>query len=120
MNIKNPKINYMAAIDILNRKPLTPTQIIEFIANEYEYTSDILINSGRTRAIAQVRSVCYVMLRQLTNLTLVEVAKLFKKDHTTVLHGIKTHYNDLQTNELYRQKYEEVTFLIQLQNPKIC
>lgn len=120
MSNKKAKIHYMAAIDIINRKPLTPTEIVDFVAKEYDYTVDMLVNSGRIRAMAQVRSVCYVILRDLTTLTLKEVAKIFKKDHTTVIHGIKSHYNDFQTNEIYRQKFEEVSFLVKLKTPKIC
>ena len=47
------------------------------------------------------------LCRELTNISQVNIGKLLgKKDHTTVIHGVKKIENDIAVNEDLRNKIE--------------
>ena len=46
-------------------------------------------SKSRTRDLAHPRQAAMLWLRNNTNLSLPEIGRLFDRDHTTVLHGIR-------------------------------
>lgn len=53
-------------------------------------SKDDLLSARRTPRIAQSRQLAMYMARELTPLSLTEIARGFDRDHTTVLHAIRT------------------------------
>ena len=54
-----------------------------------ENTGIDIDNPVRKRAFVEARAIYYKLLREYTSLSLSEIGKYVKKDHTTVIHGIK-------------------------------
>jgi chromosomal replication initiator protein len=74
----------------VNAEPdhLTPERIVAAVAERFSVKSEALCGKRRTRNVALPRQVAMYLMRQLTDLSLVEVGRLFGgRDHTTVLYA---------------------------------
>jgi chromosomal replication initiator protein len=66
----------------------TPERILNTVAVDFGIKADALIGRRRTQSIVQPRQVAMYLLRQLTELSLVEIGMLFGgRDHTTVMYA---------------------------------
>ena len=111
------RINYYTMPGLI-KKPVQAKYIIQFVADALGYNYKDVLVSGRQRKFSMARNMCYTLIRQNTVLTLTETARIFKKDHTTVIHGLRVHENDMRTDELYAETFNEIEFLLKLQTPK--
>jgi len=76
--------------DYVNPEPehMTPERILTAVAERFGVKSDAVIGQRRTRAVVLPRQVAMYLTRQLTELSLVEIGRLFgNRDHTTVLYA---------------------------------
>jgi chromosomal replication initiation ATPase DnaA len=88
MTIKTPQQLEEGLTFYLEQQPLG---IIEQIADYYQIDKKDLIDS-KTRQkeyIANARQVCQYIIRKKTNLTLKQIAYIFDRKHTTIIHAIK-------------------------------
>jgi len=66
----------------------TPERILTTVAERYSVRVDALCGKRRTRNIVLPRQVAMYLARQLTDLSLVEIGRMFGgRDHTTVLYA---------------------------------
>ena len=71
--------------------------------------SEQLVKPNRTRHIAHQRYFIMWFLRRNTEMTLSQIGNLFKKDHSTVIHGIHYHDESIEINdEVYSMNVESV------------
>jgi len=76
--------------DYVNPEPehMTPERILTAVAERFGVKSDAIIGQRRTRAVVLPRQVAMYLTRQLTELSLVEIGRLFgNRDHSTVLYA---------------------------------
>jgi chromosomal replication initiator protein len=67
---------------------LTPDRVVALVCERYAIRSEAMIGRRRTRSVAMPRQVAMYLLRQLTDLSLVEIGRMFGgRDHTTVLYA---------------------------------
>ncbi len=67
---------------------LTPERILAVVAERFNVRIDAMCGSRRTRSVALPRQVAMYLLRQLTELSLVEIGRIFGgRDHTTVIYA---------------------------------
>jgi len=67
---------------------LTPERIIAVVCERFGVRSEAMCGERRTKTIAMPRQVAMYLMRQLTDLSLAEIGRLFGgRDHTTVLHA---------------------------------
>ncbi len=74
----------------VNAEPdeLTPERILTTVAEQFGVKMEAVLGKRRTRSIVLPRQVAMYLLRQLTDLSLVEIGRMFGgKDHTTVLYA---------------------------------
>ena len=85
--------------DIINpnvKNVITIDSIIDVVANHYELSVDQLCSANRSNNVAYPRQVVMYLSKQLTTASYKEIAsKLGKKDHSTVIHGIRKIQEDL-------------------------
>ena len=67
----------------------TPGLIISEVAKFHNLDPDVLKSPARHKGVADARQLAMYLIRKLTNLSLPDIGKEFKRDHATVLHGIK-------------------------------
>ena len=76
--------------DYVNPEPehTTPERIVGAVAEKFGIKSEALCGQRRTRAVVLPRQVAMYLTRQLTELSLVEIGRLFgNRDHSTVIHA---------------------------------
>ena len=85
--------------DIINpnvKNVITIDSIIDVVASHYELSIDQICSANRSSNVAYPRQIAMYLCKQLTPASLKEIAaKLGKKDHSTILHGIKKIEEDL-------------------------
>lgn len=62
----------------------------------------------RKQSIADVRDMVILLLRKHTKWTLEDIGAFVKRDHTTVHHNIRTAYDNLQMDRLFKEKYKQI------------
>ena len=82
-------IRYLTPGPIISRTP-DPATIIGHVANHFDVTEAGLKSHQRSRRIAYPRFVAYWLYSELTGHTLPQIGKIFDRDHTTIMHGIRT------------------------------
>ncbi len=84
-------------------KEITPKLIINVVAEHFGINTDDITSKKRNAEFAQPRQIVMYLCRELTETTLQNIAKILcKKDHTTVIHGIKKIEEEIKTNEELR------------------
>lgn len=80
-----------------SREPEAPSvaAIQDAVCATFGITRTELLSSSRTPRIAKARHMAMYVSRQLTGLSLAEIAREFNRDHSTVLHAIRRIDNDL-------------------------
>lgn len=67
---------------------LTPERILAAVAERFGVRSEAMCGQRRTRTVALPRQVAMYLTRQLTELSLVEIGRMFgDRDHTTVMYA---------------------------------
>lgn len=88
---------------------ISPTDIINETAEYFKLSVDDLYGSSRSQAVATARHIAMYLCRELTNLALPKIGKLFgNRDHTTVMYANK------KITELMKERrsiYNQVTEL---------
>ena len=88
-------------------KEITPTLIINVVAEHFGVKPEDITSKKRNSEFVQPRQVVMYLCRDLTDTSLINVGKILgKKDHTTVMHGVKKIEAELQTNEELRNKID--------------
>lgn len=81
-----------APVDTL---PAIPTrdadalEVLRCVARSFLVSLDQLISKDRHRSIAEARQVAYWLLRTRTRMSLPEIGRLLRKDHSTVMIGVR-------------------------------
>jgi chromosomal replication initiator protein len=72
--------------------PGTPTveSIQETVCSIFEISRDELLSPSRTARVTQARQLSMYLARDLTTLSLAQIARAFGRDHSTVLHAVRT------------------------------
>ncbi len=88
-------------------REITPSFIIEVVAEHFGVNPEDIASKKRTAELVQPRQVVMYFCRELTSNSLQNIAKAIgKKDHTTVLHGIKTITKEMESNEELKNKVD--------------
>jgi len=83
-------------------------KIIDVICSYYQLSETALFTRRRYRRIVFPRQVCHVMLKKYTHLNVVEVAKMFKMDHTSIINSWKVVRNLCETDEEIKKQIIEI------------
>jgi|GEM_PF-3482128 len=71
-----------------------------------------LVGKCRTREISDARKIAFRLLRDLSSMTLVQIGRLFNKEHSTVVHSLDA-YNELyEVDPAFREKVLRVKRLL--------
>ncbi len=91
-------------------KEITPTLIINVVAEHFGVKPEDITSKRRNSEFVQPRQVVMYLCSKYTDNSLANIGKILsKKDHTTVIHGIKKITAELETNEELKNKVEIIT-----------
>ena len=90
-------------------KTITPSLILETVAEHYHISVDDIVSKKRNGELIQPRHVVMYLCRSLIDIPFANIAKLLnKKDHTTVIHGVNKIGEDMLKDEELRNKIEVI------------
>ena len=82
--------------------------IIAAICVRMEVEERQLFGASRRKSIAEARSLAYLLVRELTRLSFPEMGRLFRRDHTTIIPGVRRAARKVQYDRWLREVYEAV------------
>jgi ATPase involved in DNA replication initiation len=82
--------------------------VINHAANVFKIRPIMITNKGRYRENVLARNMCFYIIHVHYKQKSAQIAPYFKRDRTTVLHGINTFANDVEVVPYYMEKYLEV------------
>lgn len=86
-------------------KEVTPYLIINLVAEHFNVSAEDICSKKRNSEYVEPRQVVMYLCDELTDTSLVNIAKILnKKDHTTIMHGIKKIKEEMKLNEEMRNK----------------
>lgn len=90
----------------------TDNEKIDFLfstmRSEFGLTRVELCSKSRKRELVEYRQIAMHILKGYTTLGCSAIGRIFKKDHATVLHSIKTVENLLRTDKNFAYKFNSV------------
>ena len=105
--------------DIINpdkKREITPQLIINTVAEDFNVNADDITSKKRSAEFVLPRQVVMYLCRNLTDVSLINIAKILnKKDHTTILHGSNKIDSDMKTNSELK---ERIDVIIKKLNPQ--
>ena len=116
MTLQN-KIHYYTMPGLMNIQEPDEEIIIQFVCKEMNVKYKDALSKDRSRILVLTRNMCYAILKTYVGATVASIGRLFFRDHTTVLHGLRMHKQDLMTNDIYAEQFEEIRFLLKLNLP---
>src|SRR6056297_1574673 len=91
-------------------------RIIDIVANYYNLTRDEMLEKSRNLYLVQARQITMYFLKKYTKLSSKKIAtELYLANHTTVLYGIKTIKNRIDTEKEVLNDVKKIDLII---NPK--
>ena len=115
--ISTNKINYYTMPGVINIEQPDREAIIQFVCKEMNVRYKDALSKDRSRILVLTRNMCYAILKTYVGATVASIGRLFFRDHTTVLHGLRMHQQDLRANDIYAEQFEEIRFLLKLNLP---
>jgi chromosomal replication initiator protein len=90
-------------------RELTPESIRDRVARAWNTTVDGLISKKRTKELTVPRQVAMYMMRDMLDLPLTEIGRLFGgRDHSTVIYSIAKVEEDMQTDDAFCARVESL------------
>jgi len=80
-------------------RQLQPDEVIKLTAQDFGLKKEDLLNKSQLREFTLARHIAMYLLRHNLNLTYKSIAKLFQRDHSTVMSSIKKVSRGLTQNE---------------------
>jgi len=88
---------------------LTPQQIKQVVAEEWDVRPDALASKRRTKDLTVPRQVAMYLLKDLLDLPLVQIGSLFGgRDHSTVIHSIRKVQGAMDEDARFQSRVQEV------------
>jgi chromosomal replication initiator protein len=85
---------------------ITGETIRDLIGSQFRVSVDELLSRSRKRSVAFPRQVAMYLTRKFTDQSLADIGSIYNRDHSTVLHAIKTITRDMSQQAAVRQQVE--------------
>lgn len=85
-----------------DRMDVSGRDVLLICSDKLRIPMKTLISKDRHKRIARARQACYYVARHTTGLSYPELGKLFHRDHTTILYGVRTMEKLVKHNENLR------------------
>ena len=96
-----------------NNKVISIDKIQNVTSNFFSINLQEMLSQRRSRPLARPRQIAMYLAKNLTTRSLPEIGRKFaNRDHTTVIHAVKTIEKLSQDNSLMKKNIEEITSII--------
>lgn len=96
----------LALKDIVEEKDkieITPEFIISIISKKYNIKKEDFKSKSRAKKIAFPRQIAMYLCREHTDLSLIAIAEVFKRDHSTVMHAVNKIEIEMKKNDSFQK-----------------
>jgi chromosomal replication initiation ATPase DnaA len=90
----------------------TVNSIVKIVCQSYEVTLEQLQQANRSAKLVEARKAMSYVLRYFKMLTLQEIGKVLKKDHTSIIYLISSYEAAIQVDDKKRDKINHILSLI--------
>lgn len=92
-------------------EPVTVTvdKIFSAVYRKYNIKREDIVSTRRTKDIAAARHVSVYLVRQITDMSLPNIGKIFGRDHSTILSSIDTVEKRMAQDSVFRAEIEEMS-----------
>lgn len=97
---------------------ITKEQIVSVVCEVCDVSQSQLFAPGRLTKNVRARQLCWYLFRDLLNISSTFTAIYFKKDHTTVLSGLKRFDLELEHSDEAREHYSRALMMLADSNKK--
>lgn len=87
---------------------VTVDKILDKTSRHYGVTVEQLKSKKRTGEVAMARHVAVYIIRQLTNMSLPAIGKVFQRDHTTIMNSLDAVENKMKANPMLEPEINEL------------
>lgn len=91
--------------------------ILEILSRFFGITKDEIFSSSRKRNISLARKALIYLLRNYARKNLKEIAKVLKKEHSTIIHHLKSFERKLAEDRTFRFRFDHLVKEISLELP---
>ena len=100
--------------DVFNQiRVVTVDKIQNVVSNYFNIALSEMLSQRRSRPLARPRQIAMYLAKKLTTRSLPEIGRKFaNRDHTTVIHAVKTIEKLSQDNSLMKKNIDEITSII--------
>lgn len=89
--------------------PTDTEQITKVVCEHYKVNPLLLGQPIRWPTVIRARFVAWHLMRDMIpHIRLVDMGRMFNKDHTTVMHGLRSISNDIDTSAALRKEVEQI------------
>lgn len=94
-----PAVKHLLADLVLEeeRQLLTPTKIIQTVAEHYGIKSEDILSKSQSRDCVLPRQIAIYLCRQRLHLAYMKIGELFERDHSTIMASVKVIKKGLET-----------------------
>ncbi|MCR5829179.1 MAG: chromosomal replication initiator protein DnaA [Lachnospiraceae bacterium] len=114
--IKRTPINMELAEEALRdiifpnqKKTISPDYIIDVVCEHFSVPVEEITSQKRDKYIVIPRQISMYLSRRYTNLSTIELEKVFNRDHATILHGISSVEKKIKTDDEISKTVETIT-----------
>ena len=86
------------------RKKITIDSIQQMVAEYYDITLEELLGKSRLQDIARPRQIAMYLAKMATTRSLPSIGSRFQRDHTTVIHAVKTVEGRMMANPKFQEE----------------
>ena len=86
----------------------TAKKVVETVSKKYGISVEDIYGRKRTKPISNARNMSMFIIRKITPLSLVDISKLFDRDHATVISAIRSVENAIKTNPIVEIEINEM------------
>lgn len=86
----------------------TPDLIISAVSKYFQTDTATLVGKNRSRVYVVPRQIAMYLIREILNMSFPEIAKIFNKDHTTVLYSINRITDQLAEKEDLKNQIRDI------------
>lgn len=86
--------------------------ILDMVADRESVPKHLLCSDRRNQDIANARYIAFYLIYTLTNYSLPAIGRMFNKDHTTILHGVRIISKKRKDEPLFDSKMRQCESII--------
>jgi chromosomal replication initiator protein len=99
-----------------SERPSIPA-IQEAVCSVHRISRDDLLSTSRSPRITRARHLAMYLARELSGLSLAQIARAFRRDHSTVLHAVRRVNKDLEPGSPLHRNLTDARALLDAKNP---